>query len=53
MDNVSYLHGKHSFKFGFEYVDILFDQNPTDQAEGMIKVQERGEFPPGKIPLAE
>ena len=37
VDNVSYLHGKHAFKFGFEYVDILFDQNPTDQAEGQIK----------------
>ena len=26
VDNVSFLHGKHAFKFGFEYVDILFDQ---------------------------
>ena len=23
VDNVSYLRGKHSFKFGFEYVDIV------------------------------
>ena len=37
MDNISYLRGKHSFKFGFEYVEAIFDGNPTDQAEGQIK----------------
>jgi hypothetical protein len=37
VDNVSYLHGKHSFKFGFEYVDIIYDQVASDQAEGMIQ----------------
>jgi len=37
VDNISYLRGKHSFKFGFEYVDAIFDGNPTDQAEGQIK----------------
>ena len=25
VDNVSYLRGKHAFKFGFEYVDVIFD----------------------------
>ena len=25
VESVSYLHGKHAFKFGFEYVDMLFD----------------------------
>jgi hypothetical protein len=37
VDNISYLRGNHSFKFGFEYVDAIFDGNPTDQAEGQIK----------------
>jgi hypothetical protein len=37
VDNISYLRGKHAFKFGFEYVDAIFDGNPTDQAEGQIK----------------
>jgi Carboxypeptidase regulatory-like domain len=37
VDNVSYLHGKHSFKFGFEYVDIIYDGIASDQAEGQIK----------------
>ena len=26
VDNVSYLRGKHAFRFGFEYIDILYDQ---------------------------
>jgi hypothetical protein len=25
-DNVSYLHGKHSFKFGFEFIEVLWDE---------------------------
>ena len=37
VDNISYLHGKHALKFGFEYVDAIFSGNPTDQAEGQIK----------------
>jgi hypothetical protein len=41
VDNVSFLHGKHSFKFGFEYSDILFDQknagNILDNQSGLIK----------------
>ncbi len=44
VDNVSYLHGKHAFKFGFEYVDILFDGVPSDQAEGMIKFKTLANF---------
>ena len=26
IDNVSYLHGKHAFKFGFEYIDVIDDE---------------------------
>ena len=36
VDSVSYLRGKHAFKFGFEYLRAIFDGNPTDQAEGQI-----------------
>lgn len=32
VDNVSYLHGKHSFKFGAEFVDIIYDQGLDGQA---------------------
>jgi hypothetical protein len=44
VDNVSYLRGKHAFKFGFEYVDALFDGNPTDQAEGQINFSSVEQF---------
>jgi hypothetical protein len=26
IDNVSYLRGKHSYKFGFEFIDVLWDE---------------------------
>ncbi len=41
VDNVSFLHGKHSFKFGFEYIDIIDDQglqgNSSVLDQGSIK----------------
>jgi hypothetical protein len=37
VDNVSYLRGKHAFKFGFEFMDEVYDNNSYDQANGDIK----------------
>ncbi len=37
VDDVSHLVGKHSFKFGFEYVDILADGDTYPNAYGTIK----------------
>ena len=41
VDNVSYLRGKHAFKFGFEYIDIIDDQglqgNSSVLEQGSIK----------------
>jgi hypothetical protein len=37
VDDVSYLHGKHAFKFGFEYVDILADGDTYPNSYGTIK----------------
>ena len=34
VESVSYLHGKHSFKFGFEYLDMVFDLDVYPAAEG-------------------
>ncbi len=34
VDNVSYLRGNHSFKFGFEYLDVLFDGDAFPGAYG-------------------
>ena len=36
VETVSYLHGKHAFKFGFDYVDVLFDGNSFKGANGSI-----------------
>jgi len=44
VDNVSYLRGKHAFKFGFEYVDIIYDGVASDQGEGMIKFRSLQNF---------
>lgn len=37
VDDVSHLIGKHAFKFGFEYVDILADGDTYPNAYGTIK----------------
>jgi carboxypeptidase family protein len=34
VENVSYLRGKHSFKFGFEYLDVIFDGNAYPGVQG-------------------
>jgi hypothetical protein len=41
-EGVSYLRGKHSFKFGFEYVDIVFDTAQFSQSQGDIKFKSKG-----------
>jgi len=42
VENVSYLHGKHAFKFGFEYIDNVFDQNNYSLAMGSAKFAASG-----------
>ena len=37
VDNVSYLHGNHAFKFGFEFVDVLADSNTYQNSQGAMK----------------
>ena len=36
VESVSYLRGKHSFKFGFEYLDIVFDGTSFSLAQGNV-----------------
>src|SRR5438270_3120543 len=36
VDNLSYLRGKHAFKFGFDYMDIIHDNNNFDQGNGQL-----------------
>ena len=37
VESVSYLRGKHTFKFGFEYIDIVFDGTSFSQTQGQIQ----------------
>jgi len=39
IESVSYLHGKHAFKFGFEYVDVILDGNTYSGAQGSATFQ--------------
>ena len=36
VDTVSHLRGKHGFKFGFEYMDSIYDNNNYNQANGQV-----------------
>ena len=36
VETVSYLHGKHAFKFGFDYVDVVLDGDTYSQAQGDV-----------------
>ena len=35
-DSVSYLRGNHAFKAGFEYADVILDENRFSQSQGSI-----------------
>ncbi len=39
IESVSYLHGKHAFKFGFEYVDVILDGDTYTGAQGAATFQ--------------
>ena len=45
LDQVSWLHGKHAFKFGFDFLDIIFDGNSYNQAEGQVSFKGSGTTP--------
>ena len=44
VESVSYLHGKHAFKVGFDYYDIVFDGDTFSQAQGMAKFADLSSF---------
>jgi hypothetical protein len=48
VDNVSYLRGKHAFKFGFEFVDVLADSNTYQNTQGAVKFSSLQNFLAGK-----
>ncbi len=44
VDNVSRLLGKHAFKFGFEFMDSIYDNNSYNRANGEIKFKDLAHF---------
>jgi carboxypeptidase family protein/TonB-dependent receptor-like protein len=44
VDAVSYLRGKHAFKFGFDFVDVIYDNNAYNRANGQIKFNDLPSF---------
>jgi Carboxypeptidase regulatory-like domain/TonB dependent receptor len=44
VDTVSYLRGKHAFKFGFDFVDVVYDNNAYNRANGQIKFNDLPSF---------
>ena len=44
VDNVSRVFGKHAFKFGFEFVDSIFDGNTYNQANGFVRFADLQSF---------
>ena len=44
VDSVSYLRGKHAFKFGFDFVDVVYDNNAYNRANGQIKFNDLPSF---------
>ena len=50
LDQVSWLRGKHAFKFGFDFLDIIFDGNSYNQAEGMVSFKTTAQFVLDELP---
>jgi hypothetical protein len=36
VESVAHLHGRHAFKFGFEYMDVFYDDDSFNSANGLI-----------------
>jgi carboxypeptidase family protein/TonB-dependent receptor-like protein len=49
IDNVSYLHGKHSFKFGFQFMDVVYDNGSYGTAPGRVDFNSLEDFLTGTI----
>jgi hypothetical protein len=49
VDNISWLHGKHAFKFGFQFMDLVYDNNSYNQANGQVKFSTLTDFLDGNV----
>jgi len=52
LDTVSYLRGKHAFKFGFQYTDLIFIGDTADFSQGVINFGALESFLQGTINTA-
>jgi Carboxypeptidase regulatory-like domain len=48
-DTVSYLRGKHAFKFGFQYTDLIFIGDTADFSQGVINFADLQGFLQGTL----
>jgi hypothetical protein len=48
-ETVSYLHGKHAFKFGFDFVDAILDEDAYGQTQGVIGFTNLSTFLAGNV----
>jgi len=48
VDSISYLRGKHAFKFGFDFVDVVYDNNAYNRANGQVKFSSLESFLQGQ-----
>ncbi len=53
IENVSYLHGKHSFKFGFQFMDLVYDNDNYNAGNGSVKFNNLTAFLQGKVKSAK
>jgi hypothetical protein len=49
VDNVSYLHGKHSLKFGFQFMDLIYDNNSYSAGHGQVQFKTLTDFLDGNV----
>ncbi len=49
LDNVSYLRGKHAFKFGVQFIDIIYDNNAFNYANGQAQFKTLETFLTGNV----
>lgn len=48
-DSVSFLRGKHAFKFGFEYIDVVYEGVTGDQQQGLVTFATLQDFLTGTV----
>jgi hypothetical protein len=48
-DSVSLLRGRHAFKFGFEYIDVVYEGITADQQPGLVTFKSLQDFVAGNV----